>query len=120
MIRFRLYSKYDDTDVLKASTDSSILNKEKKGGLNSTAVLAGTGAILGAASKFKGSKLAGGTAGALIGAGVGLTAKAIGDANKEATANRHYNRRLREAKRAAKRREKLDWNNQIHGRQYYE
>ena len=42
------------------------------------------------------------TAGALIGAGVGLTAKAIGDANKKADANRHFNRRLREAKRAAK------------------
>lgn len=120
MIKFRLFSKYDYTDEIKNSTDSAILNMEERGGNNSTAILTGAGAILGAAGKYKGSKIAGGTAGALIGAGVGLTAKAIGDANKKADANRHFNRRLREAKRAAKRREKLDWNNRIAKREYYE
>lgn len=120
MIKFRLYSRYDDTDEIKNSTDSAILNMEEKGSNNTTALLTGAGAILGAASKYKGSTAAGATAGALIGAGVGLTAKEIAKANKRSRDRAHYNRRLREAKRAAKRREKLDWNNRIAKREYYE
>lgn len=123
MIKFRLYSKYDDTDEIKNSTDSAILNMEEKGGNNTTAILAGAGGILGAAGASgakKMSKLAGGTKGALIGAAVGITAKGISDANKRSREQSHYNRRLREAKRAAKRREKLDWSNRIHKREYYE
>lgn len=125
MIKFRLYSKYDATDRLKDTTDSNILDKDEKGKLTSgekTGLLTGAGAILGAAGAKKGfgSKLAGGTKGALIGAGIGLGVSAISAANKQRKENNFYNRRLREAKRAAARRENVDWQNRIHGRQMYE
>lgn len=123
MIKFRLYSKYDDTDQIKSSTDSSILNKEEKGKMGDstkTALLAGAGAILGGAGKKGASKLAGGTKGALIGTAVGVGLSSLKKANKEAKENAFYNRRLKEAKRAARRREKLDWENRIHYRGGYE
>ena len=125
MIKFRLYSKYDDTDSLKNAPDSGILNKEEKGGLSSgekVGALGAAGAILGAAGAKKGklSRLAGGTKGALIGAGVGIGMNMINSANKQRKENNFYNARLREAKRAAARRESLDWQNRIHGRQMYE
>lgn len=125
MIKFKLYSRYDSTDALKSASDSSILNKEERGKLGKgtrTALLAGAGGVLGSASavggKFK--KFAGGTKGALIGAGVGLGLSALESANKTRRENNFYNQRLREAKRAAKRRESIDWNNRIQGRSYYE
>ena len=115
MIKFRLYSKYDDTDQIKSSTDSSILNKEEKGKMGDstkTALLAGAGAILGGAGKKGASKL--------IGTAVGVGLSSLKKANKEARENAFYNRRLKEAKRAARRREKLDWENRIHYRGGYE
>lgn len=125
MIKFRMYSKYTSTDALKVSPDSGILDKEEKGGLSSgekTGLLGAAGAVLGAAGAKKGklSKLAGGTKGALIGAGIGIGASMLNKANKERKENNFYNRRLREAKRAAARRESVDWQNRIHGRQMYE
>lgn len=126
MIKFRLFSKYDYTDSLKDSPDSSILNKEEMGKTSDstkTGLLAGAGAILGAAgaknqSKF--GKIAGGTKGALIGAAVGVGMNAMKNAAKKNKEQSFYNSRLREAKRAAKRREQLDWNSRIHYRQNYE
>jgi uncharacterized membrane protein YebE (DUF533 family) len=124
MIKFRLFSKYDYTDSLKDSVDSSILNKEEKGKMSDstkTGLLAGAGAILGASGKSKlGGKIVGGTKGALIGTAIGVGYNAMKDASKRSRENAFYNSRLREAKRAAKRREQIDWNNRIHYRQGYE
>lgn len=124
MIKFKLYSKYTNTDSLKVSSDSAILDKdEKKSSIGTTGILTGAGAILGAASRAGGSslsKLAGGTAGALIGAGAGLTASAISKMDERRRRRDHYNRRLREAKRAAARREEMQWEAAINRRESYE
>lgn len=129
MVKFRerRMSAYDSTDALKNIKDSSILNKEKRGGLTNSK-LAGIGAASGALLGYAGrpssagklSKLAGGTKGALIGAGIGIGAGILRDSNKERKENNFYNRRLKEAQREAKRREKMDWNEKIHGRMSYE
>jgi uncharacterized membrane protein YebE (DUF533 family) len=124
MIKFRLYSRYDDTDVIKSSQDSSILNKEEKGKTSDSTkvgLAAVAGGLIGASGKStKLGKLGGGAKGAAIGALAGMGVNALNKANKERKDNNFYNARLREAKRAATRREKLDWSDRIHNRQGYE
>lgn len=125
MIKFKLFSRYDETDSLKVSQDSSILNKEEKGKMSSgdrTGLMTGAGAILGAAGSKGGSKMskiAGGTKGALIGAAIGTGMSVMSSMNKKRKDDNFYNSRLREAQRAAKRREKIDWNTNVHGRANY-
>lgn len=129
MIKFveRSYSKYDDTDALKAMKDSSILNSEEKGKMT-TEKAVGIGAVAGgllgatgakASKAGKLAKVAGGTKGALIGAGVGLGAMALKKAGEKKKENNFYNKRLKEAKKVAARRERTDWNQAIHGRESY-
>ena len=123
MIKFRLYSKYDDTDKLKNVADSDILDKDEKGKWTpgeQTMGLAAAGGLLGAAGAKKGQKFAKGVKGAAIGAAIGIGSSMISSANKKRKENNFYNARLREAKRAAARRENIDWQNRIHGRQMYE
>lgn len=120
-----MYSRYDATDKLKFTKDSDILDRGEKGKWTAgekAGALGAAGALIGAtgAKKGFGSKLAGGTKGALIGAGIGLAASAVSSANKKRKENNFYNARLREAKRAAARRENIDWQNRIHGRQDYD
>ena len=68
MIKFRLYSRYDDTDVIKSSQDSSILNKEEKGKTSDSTkvgLAAVAGGLIGASGKStKLGKLGGGAKGA--------------------------------------------------------
>lgn len=122
MIKFKLYSRYDEVDALKTSADSSILNKEYKNkGTNVTGLTTVVGAGLGAMKgKSKFGKMGKGITGAAAGALIGMGANALSKANETRKANNFYDSRLREAKRAAKRREKIDWNERIHGRSSYE
>lgn len=128
----KIFSKYDDTDSLKRMKDSDILAAKPKETLGYSGVLGGaaTGATLGAMGgslgkgllgkkgTFGGRFVKGGKLGAVIGGITGgiLASNQRNKVNKE---NQFYNDRLAQAQRWAARREKIDWKQNITGRQGY-
>ena len=124
MIKFRLFSKYDEVEDLKRTKDSDILDREEKGRLSGgdLAAIGGvSGGLIGMAGKkgFLG-RAAGGAKGALIGAGIGVGIGLARKGLKKREENEFYNQRLNEAKRSARRREREDWEEKMSNRSKYE
>ena len=127
-LKRKIFTKYDDTDVLKRAKDSDILaEKAKKPMTNGSAIAtgaigaAGVGALAGVGlglargsggifNKARYAQVSGRLVkgGALAGALVG-TAAMLHKRGKEKQENEFYNRRLAYAQRQAMRREKADW-----------
>lgn len=136
VLKRKLYTVYDDTDNLKRMKDSDILaEKPRKASISpaavagsaATGVIAGgtAGALIGALTKnrkpgssFMSKMGRGGRKGAIIG---GLTAGglALMNRNKQTKENQFYNDRLEYAQRQARRRERADWKNNMTQREGY-
>ena len=130
MIRFRqkTYTKWDETDTLKAMKDSDILAEKKRsnGSINmgiarDAAIGAGVGMTAGAirGAFKKGMTMKSGAKGGalLVGAGTAaISALRNRDKKKE---NDFYNSRLEYAQRQALRRERKDWKNNMTNREGY-
>lgn len=134
VIRFKTFSKYDETDRLKKMKDSDILEenfKETPGvSLKEAARNVLTGALVGGTvgkiNELTGNKLnlsdtdwkntlkKGAVAGGIYAIGKDLYRKSA-----EGDEVDFYNKRLRQAKKNAKRREKSDWINNTLNREGY-
>lgn len=124
ILRTKQFTKWDETDHLKAMKDSDILAEKKRdttsagsmirSGLAGASIGAGIGAagagvgkVLGFAKKP--ARLGRAAAvGAAVGAGIGATASWLKNRKKN-NENRFYNQRLAYAQRQALRRERKDW-----------
>ena len=134
IIRFKTFSKYDETDRIKKMKDSDILAEEyretPKVGLKEAFRDVATGAIagglLGKVNELTGNRLGLsstdwrdlGRKGALLG-GVYTVGKDLYRKYKYGEEVDFYNKRLRQAKKNARRREKSDWLNNTLNRESY-
>lgn len=132
IIKRSLYSIYDDTDSIKRMKDSDILaaKPKKQEGYGGVLGTAATGAVVGATAGALGKSMLGKSAtfgkrfvkGGKYGAVIGGTIGAIVGANRRNKFNKEnefYNNRLEQAQRWAKRREKIDWKQNMTGREGY-
>lgn len=133
-IRFKTFSKYDETDRLKRMKDSDILAEEykKTPGVSLKEVTRDlvSGAVLGGAvgkiNEMTGNKLGlsdtdwrSTAKHGAIAAGVYDVLKDTYRKHKDGDEVDYYNKRLRKAKKNAKRREKSDWINNTLNREGY-
>jgi len=121
ILRTKQFTKWDETDHLKAMKDSDILAEKKRdttsagsmirsgvAGASIGAGISAGGALAAKALGYKVGARRAGLAGAAIGAGIGATASWLKNRKKN-NENRFYNQRLAYAQRQALRRERKDW-----------
>ena len=134
IIRYKTFSKYDETDRIKKMKDSDILAEEyretPKVGLKEATRDLATGAIVGSligkVNELSGNRLGlsstdwreAGKKGAILG-GLYSIAKDLYRKHKYGEEVEFYNKRLRQAKKNARRREKSDWLNNTLNREGY-
>ena len=134
ILRFKTFSKYDETDRIKKMKDSDILAEEyqKTPGVSLKEVTkdlttgAVVGGIVGKINELSGNRLRLGSTDWKDSARNGAIIAGLYDILKD-TYRKHkygddvdfYNKRLRQAKRNAKRREKSDWLNNTLNREGY-
>ena len=135
ILRFKTFSKYDETDRIKRMKDSDILDEEYKKdpgvSLKEVSRDLATGAIIGGVLG-KANQISGGRLGSSIStdrrksarngviiAGAYDVLKDIYRKHKHGDEVDFYNKRLRQAKKNARRREKSDWLNNTLNREGY-
>ena len=134
IIRFKTFSKYDETDRIKRMKDSDILAEDykKTPGVSTKEVsrdlLAGAilGAVVGKVNKLSGNKLnlsstdwRDSAKKGILAAGAYDVLKDMYRKHKDGDKVEFYNKRLKQAKKNAKRREESDWLNNTLNREGY-